>query len=161
MRTCLKNFSWIFDFEAVQTHVNVVDLVNSLQTSIYLQTSAWIQPWTGLLKFAKHEPKVRKQVANDHRPERGDARERGRGASAARSVGEGDRWGANRGACACDPPKANGAGNRTWSFRGLQLEFLQESDPFSPVLSTVRLYQSIKRQSVLLRKRERERSARD
>ena len=46
----------------MQKRVNLVDLVKSFPTSIYLQTSASIQPRTGLSKFAKKQPKVRKKV---------------------------------------------------------------------------------------------------
>ena len=46
----------------MQKYVNLVDLVKSFQTSIYLQKSASIQPRTGLSKFAKNWPKVRKTV---------------------------------------------------------------------------------------------------
>ena len=38
----------------MQTCVNLVDLIKSFQTSIYLQTLASIQPRTGLSKFAKN-----------------------------------------------------------------------------------------------------------
>ena len=40
---------------------NLVDLVKSFQKSIFLQKSASIQPRTGLSKFAKNYPKVRKK----------------------------------------------------------------------------------------------------
>ena len=46
----------------VQKCVNLVDLVKSFQTSIYLQNLASIQPRTGLSKFAKRQPKVRTKV---------------------------------------------------------------------------------------------------
>ena len=38
--------------------VNLVDLVESFQTSIYLQTSVLIQPRTGLSKLANNKPEV-------------------------------------------------------------------------------------------------------
>ena len=51
MRRSLTNLS--SEFWAVQKRVNIVDLVKSFQTSIYLQKSASIQPRTGLTMFAK------------------------------------------------------------------------------------------------------------
>ena len=45
----------------VQKFANLVDLVKSCQKSIYLQKPAWIQPRTGLSKFAKNYPKVRQK----------------------------------------------------------------------------------------------------
>jgi len=50
-----KRFSWFFyRIQKVQKRLNLVDLVKSFQTSIYLQTSASIQPKTDLSKFAKY-----------------------------------------------------------------------------------------------------------
>ena len=46
MRNYLTKFSWIFEFGAVQKCVNILDLVESFHTSIYLQNSASIQPRT-------------------------------------------------------------------------------------------------------------------
>ena len=42
--------------------VNLVDLVKSFPTSIHLQRFVSIQPRTGLSKFAKNSPRVRKKV---------------------------------------------------------------------------------------------------
>ena len=42
--------------------VNVVDLVKSFETSIYLQKLASTQPRTSLSKFAKNYRNVRKKV---------------------------------------------------------------------------------------------------
>ena len=42
---------WNIEVWAVQKHVNLVDLVKSFPTNIYLQKSASIQPRTSLLKF--------------------------------------------------------------------------------------------------------------
>ena len=51
---CPKRFSWFFYWiPKVQKRVNLVDLVKSSLTRIYLQKSASIQPRTGLTKFAK------------------------------------------------------------------------------------------------------------
>ena len=47
----LTSFGWIFEIWAVQKHVNLVDLVKSFPTSVYLQKSASIQPRTSLSKF--------------------------------------------------------------------------------------------------------------
>ena len=47
----LSHFVWIFYVWAVQKYVNLVDLVKSFPTSIYLQKSASIQPRTSLSKF--------------------------------------------------------------------------------------------------------------
>ena len=46
----------------MQKRVNLVDLVKSVQKSIYLQNSASVQPRTSLSKFAKNYPKVRIKV---------------------------------------------------------------------------------------------------
>ena len=46
----------------MQKRVNLVDLVKSIPTSIYLQNAASIQPRTSPVKFAKHYPKVRIKV---------------------------------------------------------------------------------------------------
>ena len=73
MRKCLTNFSRIVEFGTVQNPLNIVDLVESFLTSIYylvtiffstiyLQKSASVQPRTGLSKFAKNYPKVRKKL---------------------------------------------------------------------------------------------------
>ena len=35
MRKCVTKFSWIFEFEAVQKCVDLVNLVKSFQTGIY------------------------------------------------------------------------------------------------------------------------------
>ena len=43
-----------FECGAGQKFVNLVDLVKSFHTSIYLQNLALIQPRTGFSKFAKH-----------------------------------------------------------------------------------------------------------
>ena len=50
----------------VQKCVDLVDLVKSFQTSIYLEILASIQPRTGLSKFAKIQnlPTVRKESKN-------------------------------------------------------------------------------------------------
>ena len=50
----LTSFGWNFEIWAVQKYVNLVDLVKSFPTSIYLQKSASIQPRTSLSKFAKN-----------------------------------------------------------------------------------------------------------
>ena len=47
----LTIFCWNFEIWAVQKYVNLVDLVKSFPTSIYLQKSASIQPRTSLSKF--------------------------------------------------------------------------------------------------------------
>ena len=47
----LAIFCWNFEIRAVQKHVNLVDLVKSFPTNIYLQKSASIQPRTSLSKF--------------------------------------------------------------------------------------------------------------
>ena len=47
----LTIFGWNFEIWAVQKYVNLVDLVKSFLTSIYLQTSASIQPRTSRSKF--------------------------------------------------------------------------------------------------------------
>ena len=47
----LTIFGRNFEIWAVQKYVNLVDLVKSFQTSIYLQKSASIQPRTSLSKF--------------------------------------------------------------------------------------------------------------
>ena len=47
------SFSTSVLFSKRRISVNLVDLVKSFQTSIYLQNSASIQPRTGLSKFAK------------------------------------------------------------------------------------------------------------
>ena len=44
-------FCWNFEIWAVQKYVNLVDLVKSFPTSIYLKKSASIQPRTSLSKF--------------------------------------------------------------------------------------------------------------
>ena len=44
MRKCFMKISRIVEFGAVQKCANLVDLVKSFQTSIYLQTLALIQP---------------------------------------------------------------------------------------------------------------------
>ena len=52
---CQKRFSWFSDWsQKVQKFANIVDLLKSFLTSIYLRKSASIQPRTGLSKFAKH-----------------------------------------------------------------------------------------------------------
>ena len=54
-RRLLEAFFLISDWNAnVQKCENLVDLVKSFQTSIYLQTLASIQPRTSLLKFANN-----------------------------------------------------------------------------------------------------------
>ena len=71
--------------------VNRVDLVKSFQTSIYfsvyLQNLASIQPRTCLSKFAKHQPKVRKQVTA-HTPPGLGLRARGGPAPGRRARGD-------------------------------------------------------------------------
>ena len=47
----LTIFGWNFEIWAVQKYVNLVDLVKSFPTNIYLQKSASIQPRTSLSKF--------------------------------------------------------------------------------------------------------------
>ena len=47
----LTIFGWNFKIWAVQKYVNLVDLVKSFPTSIYLQKSVSIQPRTSLSKF--------------------------------------------------------------------------------------------------------------
>ena len=47
----LTIFGWNFEIWAVQKYVNLVDLVKSFPTSIYLQKSASIQPRTSLSKL--------------------------------------------------------------------------------------------------------------
>ena len=59
MRKRLTKFSRISECGALQNRVNLVDLVKSFQTSIYLQNSASTQPRASLSKFAKNEQKVR------------------------------------------------------------------------------------------------------
>ena len=46
----------------MQKFVNLVDLVKSFPTTIYLQRFVSIQPRTSLSKFAKNSPKVRKKL---------------------------------------------------------------------------------------------------
>ena len=58
----LTKFGWHFECCAVQKRVNLVDLVKSFQTNIYLQNSASIQPRTSLSKFANKSPTVRKKL---------------------------------------------------------------------------------------------------
>ena len=50
----------------MQKYENLVDLGRNFQTNIYLQTSASIQPRTGLSKFANNYPKLGKSW-NKHR----------------------------------------------------------------------------------------------
>ena len=52
----------------MQKRVNLVDLVKSFQTSIYLQKSASIQPRTGFSKFPKKSLKVRMKVRTNIGP---------------------------------------------------------------------------------------------
>ena len=47
----LTIFDWNFEVWAVQKYANLVDLVKSFPTSIYVQKSASIQPRTSLSKF--------------------------------------------------------------------------------------------------------------
>ena len=47
----LTLFGWNFEIWAVQKYVNLIDLVKSFPTSIYLLKSASIQPRTSLSKF--------------------------------------------------------------------------------------------------------------
>ena len=59
------SFSISVLFSKRRINVNLVDLVKSfqaIQTSIYLQNLASIQPRTGLSKFAKNQPKVKEQI---------------------------------------------------------------------------------------------------
>ena len=50
----LTIFGWNFEIWAVQKYVNILYLVKSFPTSIYLQKSASIQPRTSLSEFAKN-----------------------------------------------------------------------------------------------------------
>ena len=50
-KSLTKNF-WNIEVWAVQKHVNLVDLVKSFPTNIYLQNLASIQKRTSLVKFA-------------------------------------------------------------------------------------------------------------
>ena len=52
MRKNLTKIFWNIEVWAVQTHVNLVDLVKSFSTNIYLQKLASIQPRTSRSKFA-------------------------------------------------------------------------------------------------------------
>ena len=52
MRKSLTKIFWNIEVWAVQKHVNLVDLVKSFPTNIYLQNLASIQPRTSPLKFA-------------------------------------------------------------------------------------------------------------
>ena len=47
----LTNICWNIEVWAVQKHVNLVDLVKSFPTSIYLQNLASVQQRTSLSKF--------------------------------------------------------------------------------------------------------------
>ena len=64
----------------MQKHANIVDLVKSFPTSIYLQTLASIQPRTSLVKFAR-SPRTDPPGAGGHDPRDGrvDRRHRHRG----------------------------------------------------------------------------------
>ena len=62
MRKYLTKFSRVFECGAEQKFVNLVDLVKSFPTTIYLQRFVSIQPRTSLSKFAKNWQKVRKKV---------------------------------------------------------------------------------------------------
>ena len=53
MRKNLTKFCWKIEVWAVQKHVNLVDLVTSIPTSIYLQNLASIQPRTSFSKFVE------------------------------------------------------------------------------------------------------------
>ena len=60
-----KRFSWFSDWiqkvhKCVNHILNLVDLVTSFETSIYLQKSVSTQPRTSLSKFVKKSPKVEK-----------------------------------------------------------------------------------------------------
>ena len=50
----LTIFGWNFEIWAVQKYVNLVDLVKSFPTRIYLQKSASIQPRTSLSKLGEN-----------------------------------------------------------------------------------------------------------
>ena len=68
---CQKRFSWFFYWiPKMQKFLNLVDLVKSFPTSIflsiYLQNLASIHPRTSLSRFAKNQPKVRKRVNKKH-----------------------------------------------------------------------------------------------
>ena len=64
---CQKRFSWFSDWsQKVQKFANIVDLLKSFPTSIYLRKSASIQPRTGL-------PKVSQKLAKTVRTHIGDA----------------------------------------------------------------------------------------
>ena len=52
MRKRLTNFFWNIEVSAVQKHVNLVDLVKSFPTNIFLQNLASIQKRTSPIKFA-------------------------------------------------------------------------------------------------------------
>ena len=52
MRKKLTNIFWNIEVWAVQKHVNLVDLVKSFPTNIYLQNLASIQKRTSPVKFA-------------------------------------------------------------------------------------------------------------
>ena len=76
MRRCLTKFSCIFKCGAVQKFVNLVDLVKSFPTSIYLQNLASIQPSqpaeNEILKVCQSLPnvivKVRKTIGSGAPP---------------------------------------------------------------------------------------------
>ena len=61
MQKCV-HFQFRFIYPKRRISVNLVDLVRSFQTSIYLQNVASMQPRTGLSKLVKNEPEVRKEV---------------------------------------------------------------------------------------------------
>ena len=52
MRKCLTKNFWNIEVWAVQKHINLVDLVKSFPTNIYLQNLASIQKRTSPVKFA-------------------------------------------------------------------------------------------------------------
>ena len=93
----------------MQKRVNLVDLVKSFQTTIYLQNSASIQPRTSLSKFAKTSPKARKNLGPGREGRDGLALHR-------RLRREGGTRG--RGGAAGPPPGASGGGSRVGGVHG-------------------------------------------
>ena len=106
----------------MQKRVNLVDLVKSFQTTIYLQNSASIQPRTSLSKFAKTSPKVRKNV--------GPGREGRDGLALHRRPRRAVRGTRGRGGAAGPPPRAGGGGSRV----GGRVERFDRrgTEPFEP-----------------------------
>ena len=82
----------------MQKHANIVDLVKSFPTSIYLQTLASIQPRTSLVKFARSprtdppgQHQRRERLRGGHGPHQTRPR-RGRRAGPALQDGPDGRW---------------------------------------------------------------------